>query len=86
MYKTVFSSNHVAVVSMTETAEMLIQLALAGCGLWHREVEVEKYQLIYCNTLTRGRFLYRNEVKVSSFYLSMVQKPAPAAGFCTILK
>ena len=77
MYKTVFFSNHFAVVSMTETAEKLIQLALAGCGLWHREVEVKKYQLIYCSTLTRGRFLYRTEVKVSAFYLSMVQKPAP---------
>ena len=40
MYKTVFSSHHVDVVSMTETAEKLIQLALVGCGLWHREVEV----------------------------------------------
>ena len=42
MYKTVVSSHHGDVVSMTETAEMLIQLAFVGCGLWHREVEVEK--------------------------------------------
>ena len=41
MYKTVFSSHHVDAVSITETAEKLIQLALVGCGLWHREVEVE---------------------------------------------
>ena len=51
MYKTVFSSHHVDVVSMTETAWKLIQLALVGCGLWHREVKVEKCQLIYCSTL-----------------------------------
>ena len=31
MYKTVFSSHHADVVSMTETAEKLIQLALVGC-------------------------------------------------------
>ena len=43
MYKTVFSSHHVDVVSMTETAEKLLQVALVGCGLWHREVKVEKY-------------------------------------------
>ena len=42
MYKTVFSSHHVDVVAMTETAENLIQLALVGCGLWHRDLEVEK--------------------------------------------
>ena len=28
------------VVSMTETAEKLIQLALVGCGLLHRDLEV----------------------------------------------
>ena len=43
MYKTVFSAHHVDAVYMTETAEKLIQLALAGWVLWHREVEVEKY-------------------------------------------
>ena len=43
MYKTVFSSHHVDVVSMTETAEKLLQLALVGCGLWNREVKVETY-------------------------------------------
>ena len=42
MYKTVFSAHHVDVVYMTETAEKLIQLALVGWVLWHREVEVEK--------------------------------------------
>ena len=42
MYKTVFSAHHVDVVYMSETAEKLIQLALAGWVLWHREVEVEK--------------------------------------------
>ena len=42
MYKTVFSPHHVDVVSMTETADKLIQLALVGCGLWHREVEVSR--------------------------------------------
>ena len=40
MYKTVFSSHHADVVSMTETAEKLIQLALVGCGLLHRDLEV----------------------------------------------
>ena len=43
MYKTVFSSHHVDVVSMTETAEKLLQLALVVCGLWNREVKVETY-------------------------------------------
>ena len=42
MYKTVFSSHHVDLVAMTETAESLIQLALVGCCLWHRDLEVEK--------------------------------------------
>ena len=43
MYKTVFSSHHVDVVSMTGAAEKLLQLALVGCGLWNREVKVETY-------------------------------------------
>ena len=42
MYKTVFSFHYGDVVSMTETAEKVIQLAFVGCGLWHREVEVGK--------------------------------------------
>ena len=42
MYKRVLSSHHVEVLSMTETAEKFIQLALVDCGLWHREVEVNK--------------------------------------------
>ena len=40
MYKTVFSSHHADVVTMTETAEKLIQLAFVGYGLWHRDLEV----------------------------------------------
>ena len=40
MYKSVFSSHHADVVSMTETAEKLIQLALVGCGLLHRDLKV----------------------------------------------
>ena len=45
MYKTVFSPHHADVVSMTETAEKLIQLAFVGCGLWHRDLEVSWYIL-----------------------------------------
>ena len=45
MYKTVFFSHHADVVSMTETAEKLIQLALVGCGLLHRDLEVSWYIL-----------------------------------------